>query len=81
MRSCHAENWTRAEAERLLPLVEKWLQPSIMEKQNPEVYRRRAERLGVALLDVRQAHVGTVRSWALILRLMDGLRCRGGSSC
>ena len=72
-----AENWTRAEAERLLPLVEKWLQPSIMEKQNLEVYRRRAERLGVALLDVRQAHVGTDRSRALILRLMDELRRRG----
>jgi uncharacterized protein len=65
--------WTREEAERLLPLVEKRLQPAIMEKHNIEVYRRRAERLGVNLLDVRQAHVGTDRSPALIRRLLDEL--------
>ena len=72
-----AENWTREEAERLLPKVEKWLQPSIKEKQNLEVYRRRAERLGVTLLDVRQAHVGTDRSRILIQRLLDELANRG----
>lgn len=72
-----AENWTNEEAERLLPLVEKWLQPTIKEKQNLEVYRRRAERLGVILLDVRQAHVGTDRSRALIQRLLDELARRG----
>jgi len=72
-----AENWTNEEAERLLPLVEKWLQPTIKEKQNLEVYRRRAERLGATLLDVRQAHVGTDRSRALIQRLLDELTRRG----
>jgi uncharacterized FAD-dependent dehydrogenase len=71
------DNWTRAEAERLLPLVEKALQPAIKEKHNLEVYRRRAERLGVTLLDVRQAHVGTDRSRALIQRLLDELTGRG----
>ena len=72
-----AENWTREEAERLLPQVEKWLQPAIKEKQNLEVYRRRAERLGVTLLDIRQAHVGTDRSRVLIQRLLDELASRG----
>lgn len=71
------DNWTNEEAERLLPLVEKWLRPVIKEKQNLEVYRRRAERLGVTLLDVRQAHVGTDRSRALIQRLLDELTRRG----
>jgi uncharacterized FAD-dependent dehydrogenase len=71
------DNWTSAEAERLLPLVEKTLQPVIKEKHNLEVYRRRAERLGVTLLDVRQAHVGTDRSRALIQRLLDELTNRG----
>jgi uncharacterized FAD-dependent dehydrogenase len=66
-----SENWTREEAERILPQVEKWLQPVIKEKQNLEVYRRRSERLGVNLLDVRQSHVGTDRSRALIQRLRD----------
>jgi uncharacterized protein len=72
-----ADNWTMAEAERLLPLVEKRLQPAIKEKHNLEVYRRRAERLGVTLLDVRQAHVGTDRSRALIQRLLGELKSRG----
>jgi hypothetical protein len=72
-----ARNWTREEAERLLPQVEKHLQPVIKEKQNLEVYRRRAERIGVTLVDIRQAHVGTDRSLALIRRLLDELESRG----
>ena len=71
------ENWTREDAEQLLPLVENCLQPVIKEKKNLEVYRLRAERLDVTLLDIRQAHVGTDRSRALILRLQDELTSRG----
>ena len=71
------ENWTRNEAERLLPLVEEKLRPTIKEKQNLEIYRKRAERIGVTLLDIRQAHVGTDRSRLLIQRLMDELTARG----
>ena len=71
------ENWTREEAERLLLLVEKHFQPVIKEKKNLDIYRRRAERIGVSLLDIRQAHVGTDRSRALIRRLMDELENRG----
>jgi len=73
------ENWTREDAEQLLPLVENCLQPAIKEKKNLEVYRRRAERLDVTLLDIRQAHVGTDRSRALIQRLQDELTRRGVS--
>jgi len=72
-----AEHWTRAEAERLLPVVERHLRPTIKERQNLEVYRQRAERLGVTLLEVRQAHVGTDRSRMLIGRLQDELAGRG----
>ncbi len=71
------ENWTRDEAERLLLQVEKCLQPVFKEKKNLGIYQRRAERIGVALLDVRQAHVGTDRSRALIRRLMAELESRG----
>jgi len=60
-----------------LPQVEKQLQPTIKDKHNLEVYRHRAERLGVTLLDVRQAHVGTDRSRILIQRLLDELASRG----
>lgn len=71
------DNWTSEEAGRCLSRVEKHLQPVIKEKQNLDVYRRRAERLGVTLLDVRQAHVGTDRSRLLIQRLMGELDGRG----
>src|SRR5512138_2883750 len=70
------DNWTKEEAERLLPLVESCLQPDIKEKQNLALYQRRAERIGVTLLDVRQAHVGTDRSRELIQRLRTELESR-----
>ena len=71
------DTWTREEAERLLPLVENCLQPAIKEKQNLDLYQRRAERIGVTLLDIRQAHVGTDRSRGLIQRLRTELERRG----
>jgi len=74
------DSWTRGEAERFLPQVEKCLQPAIMEKHNLEIYQRRSERLGVSLLDVRQSHVGTDRSRALVQRLRDELTLRGVQS-
>lgn len=72
-----AEHWTRAEANRYLPVVEGHLRPEIKARQNLEVYRQRAERLGVTLLDIRQAHVGTDRSRLLIGRLREELEQRG----
>ena len=71
------ENWTKEEAERLLPLVENCLRPTVKLTQNLEVYQRRAERIGVTLLDVRQSHVGTDRSRVLIRRLLAELESRG----
>lgn len=71
------DNWNQEEAERILQLVESCLRPSIKEKKNLAIYQRRAERLGVTLLDVRQAHVGTDRSRDLIQRLMAELESCG----
>ena len=71
------ECWTREEAERLLPLVEENLRPVFKERKNLDIYHRRAERIGVNLFDIRQAHVGTDRSRLLIRRLMDELVERG----
>jgi len=71
------EYWTREEAERLLPLVEEKLRPAFKERHNLETYRRRAERIGVTLYDIRQAHVGTDQSTFLIQRLMAELSGRG----
>ncbi len=69
--------WTREEAERLLQIVEQHLQPVIKPKQNISIYQNRARRLGVSLLDVRQAHVGTDRSKHLIHKLRSELEQRG----
>ena len=71
------EYWSREEAERLLPLVEKKLQPEFKERRNLDTYHRRAARVGATLYDIRQAHVGTDRSKLLIRRLMDELIARG----
>ncbi len=71
------ENWSKEEAERLLPRVETHLRPIIKKKHNLEVYQRRADRIGVTLLDVRQAHVGTDQSRTLIRRLLGELKSRG----
>lgn len=71
------EYWSRDEAERLLPLVEEKLQPAFKELRKLDTYRRRAERIGVTLYEIRQAHVGTDRSRLLIQRLMDELTARG----
>ena len=71
------EYWTRNEAERLLAAVEAKLRPVFKEKKNLNIYRRRAERVGVNLHDIRQAHVGTDQSRFLIQSLMDELVARG----
>ncbi len=71
--------WSKEEADRILPLVEERLRPVIKERHNLEVYRRRAERIGVTLLDIRQSHVGTDRSRDLIDRLLGELRGMGVS--
>jgi hypothetical protein len=67
------EYWTKANADALLPLVERRLRPAILEKRNLERYQRRAEKLGVSLIDVKQAHVGSDKSKDLIRRLMAEL--------
>jgi len=69
--------WRQSEAEELLPLVEKHLRPKILPSSHLETYRQRAARLGVEIVAVRQAHVGTDRSKKLIQRLLAGLEKLG----
>jgi uncharacterized FAD-dependent dehydrogenase len=71
--------WTEESAASHLARVEAFLEPSIMEKRNIDVYARRAEKLGVRLLEVRQAHLGTDGGLALIRRLVARLRDIGAS--
>lgn len=71
------EYWTRERAEEILPQVERHLQPAIMEKKNLEQYIKRAGQIGVSLLDVKQAHVGSDKSRGLIRRLLSQLESLG----
>lgn len=71
------EYWTKEEADNLLPLVEKHLNPEIKDKTNFEKYQRRSEKLGVTLLNIKQAHVGTDKSKLLILSLLEQLKNKG----
>lgn len=71
------EYWTAQEAEPLLQLCERYLAPVINKKRNIGMYRERADRLGVELLDIRQAHVGTDRSSQLIAGLIARLETLG----
>ena len=69
--------WDAAEAERLLEEVASHLKPEYIQQRNIETYIKRAENLGVKLLNIKQAHVGTDRSKILIGRLIDELKQKG----
>jgi uncharacterized FAD-dependent dehydrogenase len=70
-------SWQEAEAERFLARVEAFIGPEILKRRNVGVYAKRAERLGVRLLEIRQAHLGTDGGLALIKRLMADLAAKG----
>jgi uncharacterized protein len=69
--------WTEGEANSYLARVEDFLKPDILEKKNLERYSRRAEKIGVSLLSVRQSHLGTDGGLALIKRLVERLKVLG----
>jgi len=70
-------HWNKDEAELLLDEVKSILTPDIQKKEDIEKYIKRAERLGVKLLDIEQSHVGTDKSIDLINSLIEGLRIEG----
>jgi uncharacterized FAD-dependent dehydrogenase len=69
--------WTDTVARAYLSRVEAFLKPTILEKRDLERYSKRAEKLGVLLLEVRQAHLGTDGGLELIKRLVADLRSQG----
>jgi uncharacterized FAD-dependent dehydrogenase len=71
------EYWSQTEAEKLLKETEAILKPAIEPKTNIDVYKKRAERLDVNLIDIRQAHVGTDKSVELINSLIGQLKSDG----
>ena len=67
------DTWTREQAEHYLEKTARFLEPLFLAKENIEVYRRRAEKLGVELVSVDQTHLGTDGGLELIGRLQDRL--------
>ena len=67
------EYWDETTADACLEEVERLLSPRIMPKRNLGLYSRRAEKLGVKLLEVRQSHLGTDGGVTLARQLMGEL--------
>ena len=72
-----AELWDEKEAELLLENVAAHLNPAYVQQRNLDIYIKRAEKLGVKLLNIKQAHVGTDRAKGLIAGLITQLRDLG----
>ena len=69
--------WEQEEAGRCLDALTAHLQPEILPKHNIGVYERRAEKLGVQLIEVRQSHLGTDGGVTLARKLIGDLEARG----
>lgn len=68
------EHWQKEYADILLEEVKMHLNPNIETKQNVKIYQKRAKKIGVEILSIDQAHVGTDKSSALINTLIEKLK-------
>src|SRR5574344_225578 len=71
------EYWTKELAEPYLARIEHFLNPDIMDKINLDTYEKRAEKIGVKLLNIRQSHLGTDGGIKLIKTLTSALIEKG----
>jgi hypothetical protein len=71
------EYWDASTAERYLEAVCARLEPRILPKKNLGIYSRRAEKLGVQLLEIRQSHLGTDGGVQMARSFQEELRRRG----
>jgi hypothetical protein len=69
--------WQERDARELLPETKKHLHPHILSKQNLGMYIKRANRLGVQLLEIEQAHFGSDKAVQLIDELMTNIQKLG----
>ncbi|MBG0767485.1 FAD-dependent oxidoreductase [Sphaerochaeta halotolerans] len=67
------EYWTEEAAEHYLKQVIDFLKPTFLEKNNIDIYQKRAERLGCSLLEIKQTHLGTDGGLKLIKELLARL--------
>ena len=63
------ELWDRATAEHYLERVKERIHPVFMDNTNIDIYKNRASKLDVELLEVQQTHLGTDGGLNLIKRL------------
>jgi len=63
--------WSKKQADYYLRMVIDRLEPEFKQTIELETYKRRAKRLDVDLLDIRQSHLGTDGGLQLINRLME----------
>jgi len=68
------EHWDKSKAHRLMEEVKTHLNPKIEKRFNVEKYAKRAEKIGVNILSIDQAHVGTDKSSKLINGLIEQLK-------
>jgi uncharacterized FAD-dependent dehydrogenase len=72
------EYWEMEGANRYLDKAAGYLlNQELLNNNNIEVYQKRAERLGVALIDIKQTHLGTDKGLLLIKKLTDQLKDKG----
>jgi uncharacterized FAD-dependent dehydrogenase len=69
--------WKKEEADHYLKLVEEILHPPCKKKHNLSIYEKRADNLGVKLINIRQAHLGTDGGLRLIKNLTAELEDKG----
>ncbi len=68
------EHWKEEEVITILEEVKTHLNPKMETRQNVEKYQKRAKKIGVEILSIDQAHVGTDKSSALINSLIEKLK-------
>ncbi|MBN2531694.1 MAG: FAD-dependent oxidoreductase [Spirochaetales bacterium] len=71
------EYWKKEEADEYFKEVKEYLKPEIMPKMNIRTYMNRAEKLGVQLIKIEQAHLGTDKGRILIKKLMEEIKEKG----
>jgi len=71
------EYWDSEISLPYLNRVERFLEPDIIPQQNLSTYQKRAARIGVELLMIRQSHLGTDGGLRLIHELINRLKKAG----
>jgi len=75
------EYWERDHSAGYLDRVEQFLKPEILPQKNLSTYQKRASRIGVELLLIRQSHLGTDGGLKLIKKLLSELSNAGVEVC